>query len=370
MDRRANLGRRIAIGIGVVLVAVGPATSVGAPGVALVLSGELNTQLNTLRYVDANGLPLKLRRLDSSASNIRFKGTEQLGDGMSASFYISSGLRTDTGTGAFCNRECFVQLAGKAGSVKLGRLLPIYDDVSLPWYFIEVQGNHNPIAVWANCGNGAGVDRGCMDSYVTGVRYDTPTWRGVSGSVTVADLSPDLDRGAGSAHAYSTGVQYRRGALYLGLAAQNQIGARYAGARDNGVTLSMEWRGPVTVGLGLERLTYSIESGGMVARDYVGLLLSHTWSTQSVWFNVGHAWSGHGTAAADAAVNNVRSQAQSGASMYSAGYTLRLSNSTKLYGFYNTIINEQNGSYCFDRSLNLGVGQRISSLVVGVSKKF
>ena len=75
-------------------------------------------------------------------------------------------------------------------------------------------------------------------------------------------------------------------------------------------------------------------------------------------------------AASAAAVNNVRRQEQSGASMYSAGYTLHLSKFTKLYGFYNTIINEQNGSYSFDKSLVLGVGQRISSLVIGVSKKF
>ncbi|UXH77468.1 porin [Roseateles amylovorans] len=348
-----------------------PVTAAAATD-SLILSGELNVQLNRLRYADADGRARVLNRLDSSASNIRFKGTESLGDDLSASFYVSAGLRTDTGTGGFCNRECFVQLAGPAGAIKLGRVLPIYDDVSLPWYFIEIQGNHNPIALWANCGNGAGMDRGCMDAFITAVRYDTPTWGGFSGSVSVADLSTDLQREKGSSHAYSGGMQYRQGALYLGVAAQKQVDTRYAGARDHGLTLSMEWKGPVTVGLGLERLSYRVAAGGTLTRDYAGLLLSRTWGAQTVWGNAGRAFSGRGSAGPEAVVNNVRRQSQSGASMFSLGYTTRLSKLTKLYAFHNLIVNDRRSRYSFDTSTSaaLGTGRRVSSLVVGMSKKF
>ncbi|HEX5685525.1 MAG TPA: porin [Ideonella sp.] len=358
-------------GVAAALVAAAPAT-VFAASDSLTLSGELNVQLNTLRFGDSTGRTRQDLRLDSASSNIRFKGTESLGDGLSASFYISGGLRVDTGTGGLCNRECFVQMAGGAGSVKLGRVLPIYDDVSLPWYFIEIQGNHNPIALWANCGNGAGMDNGCVDSFITAVRYDTPNWNGLSGSVSVADLSTDLQRQKGSSHAYSGGLQYRQGALYLGAAFQHQMDTRYGGARDSGVTLSLEWRGPVTVGLGLERLSYSMESGGTLWRDYVGLLLSHTWSSQTAWANAGRAFGGRGSAAPGSAVNNVQRLDESGASMYSVGYTYRLTKLTKLHGFYNTIVNDRNAHYSFDKSTaaELGNGQRVSSLVVGMSKKF
>ncbi len=375
--RRSTVGRwPLAAPVVLALATGGVAGGGSMPAMAatdsLVLSGELNVQMNRLSYGDAAGRTRVLHRLDSSASNMRFKGTESLGGDLSASFYISAGLRTDTGTGSVCNRECFVQLAGGAGSIKLGRVLPIYDDVSLPWYFIEIQGNHNPIALWANCGNGAGMDRGCMDSFITAVRYDTPNWNGVSGSVSVADLSTDLQREKGSSHAYSGGMQYRQGEWYLGIAAQKQVDTRYAGARDNGLTLSMEWKGPVSIGLGLERLSYSVANGGTLRRDYVGLLLSHTWSTQTVWANAGRAFSGRGSAGPDAVVNNVRRQPESGASMFSLGYTLRLSKLTKLYGFHNTIVNDARSRYSFDTSTSssLGTGRRVSSTVVGVSKKF
>jgi predicted porin len=369
--RVALLRPGLSCGAVAVLVASTPASATAATD-SLILSGELNVQLNTLRYGDLTGRTRQDRRLDSASSNIRFKGTESLGDDMSASFYISGGLRVDTGTGGFCNRDCFAQLAGPAGSVKLGRVLPIYDDVSLPWYFIEIQGSHNPIALWSNCGNGAGMDNGCMDSFITAVRYDTPNWNGLSGSVSIADLSSDLQREKGSSHGYSGGLQYRQGALYLGAAVQLQRDTRYAGARDDGVTLSLEWKGPVTVGLGLERLSYSIESGGTLWRDYAGLLLSHTWQMQTVWANAGRAFGGHGSGAPGSAVNNVQRMDESGAGMYSVGYTYRLTKWTKLHGFYNTIVNDRNAHYSFDKSIaaDVGNGQRVSSLVVGMSKKF
>jgi predicted porin len=61
----------------------------------------------------------------ASASRIGFRGTEELGDGLAAFFTLETGARIDTGevdaAGTIFNRQAFVGLRTKAGSVALGR---------------------------------------------------------------------------------------------------------------------------------------------------------------------------------------------------------------------------------------------------------
>jgi len=67
----------------------------------------------------------KLTSGAGSASRIGFRGTEELGDGMSAFFTLETGVKIDTGevdaAGTIFNRQAFVGLKTKAGSVALGR---------------------------------------------------------------------------------------------------------------------------------------------------------------------------------------------------------------------------------------------------------
>jgi len=61
----------------------------------------------------------------ASASRIGFRGTEDLGNGMSAFFTLETGSKIDTGeldaSNTIFNRQAFVGLKTKAGSVALGR---------------------------------------------------------------------------------------------------------------------------------------------------------------------------------------------------------------------------------------------------------
>jgi predicted porin len=61
----------------------------------------------------------------ASASRIGFRGTEELGDGLSAFFILETGAKIDTGevdaAGTIFNRQALVGLKTKAGSVALGR---------------------------------------------------------------------------------------------------------------------------------------------------------------------------------------------------------------------------------------------------------
>ncbi|MDB5731911.1 MAG: hypothetical protein JWQ03_1806 [Variovorax sp.] len=83
-----------------------------------------------------------VNRLDSSqvsASRLGFRGTEDLGGGLSAVFDLTSGFSLDTGLPAnaskFFNRGSLVGLQGDFGRVTAGRLWSVNDDI-MSRYFI------------------------------------------------------------------------------------------------------------------------------------------------------------------------------------------------------------------------------------------
>ena len=65
-------------------------------------------------------------------SNIGFKGTEDLGGGLSAYFEFRNNFDADTGMGhpTLWEEKSFVGLKGSFGSVQVGRFLNAYDDIS------------------------------------------------------------------------------------------------------------------------------------------------------------------------------------------------------------------------------------------------
>lgn len=80
---------------------------------------------------DAAGRAWRLDSGQQSGSRLGFKGTEDLGSGLSAIFVLENGFNTDVGTqaqgGRLFGRQAWVGLKGGFGSVKLGRQLsPLY----------------------------------------------------------------------------------------------------------------------------------------------------------------------------------------------------------------------------------------------------
>src|SRR6478609_7148218 len=87
---------------------------------------------------NVNGLPIfgtqsvttsqtKLTNSGYNSSRLGFRGTEDLGGGLAASFWLEAGMNNDDGTGAATggglnfNRRSTVSLSGNFGEVRLGR---------------------------------------------------------------------------------------------------------------------------------------------------------------------------------------------------------------------------------------------------------
>ena len=77
-----------------------------------------------LRYVNNDGgVQYQMSQDGLSSSRLGFRGTEDLGGGLAASFWIEGSINPDTGTalGQNWQRRSTVSLSGKFGEVRLGR---------------------------------------------------------------------------------------------------------------------------------------------------------------------------------------------------------------------------------------------------------
>src|SRR4051812_2976936 len=100
--------------------------AVAAPAFAqssVTLYGRINTTVESQKIGNQDRKIVEA----NNASRLGFKGMEDLGGGLKASFLLEHGLNSDDGrqtSSAFWGREAWVQLAGSFGAVRLGNFTP------------------------------------------------------------------------------------------------------------------------------------------------------------------------------------------------------------------------------------------------------
>jgi predicted porin len=117
----------------------------------------------------------------ASASRLGFKGTEDLGGGLSAVFVLEGGIKADTGesdvAGSIANRQSFVGLSSKeAGTITLGRQYT-------PWYNALSQVGDPFGAGLAGSAKNMFPANGINVRNSNAVVYKTPDYSGVSAEV-------------------------------------------------------------------------------------------------------------------------------------------------------------------------------------------
>lgn len=154
-----------------------------------------------------------------STSRIGFKGTEDLGGGLSAVFGLEAGLNVDVGQssagGALqFNRQSFVGLAGGFGEVIAGRVWTAYDDIEAAAH--QLFGASDFAVEYAVMDSGNNYSANPSN----GFKYSSPEFGGFKGAVSYS-----LDEKTGAANVAKVGafnVTYTAGPLYAGLAYQQE----------------------------------------------------------------------------------------------------------------------------------------------------
>ena len=195
-----------------VLAASGAAmaqSSVTIYGLADVWVGS---QKNTTNGVSAGGFNKMASNEGFATSRLGFKGTEDLGGGLKANFQIETSVGFDQPSAtSLGDRQAWVGLSGGFGEVQLGRVWTPYDDTRA-----LINDTFN-----ANFASSFNVWRGYTDRTTNGIRYNTPSFGGLSAAV-VYSFGEDKTATTGASSLTAFSLNYANGPIAAGLAHQIQ----------------------------------------------------------------------------------------------------------------------------------------------------
>lgn len=321
-----------------------------------------------------------------TASRLGFRGTEDLGGGLSALFHLESGVTIDNGSASggnrFFNRGAFVGLSSQSwGTLTLGRQYgPIF------WPFLNaddagplrlhgfsttnsVQRSQlfrvRPDALQVAVADGTlgridgGVySVGATSSFENNLAfYKSPTFGGLTFALAAGAAEGYVDSGK----VFGANVEYRNGPLYLGGAFNRKDGIVNGGGERQRVDEAV-------IG-GLYALTDTFKLWGNV----------HSWkvdpgtldSVKGKDFMVGASyWVGPGQIWANYSKKSVDSCTACDSSGLGIGYNHLLSKRTELYVAYGHVSNQANSLIGLANTAPTAPGDSIRGIAVGIAHQF
>ena len=196
----------------------------------MTLYGRLDASVGSTSTETTGAAPvakLSQNGVSQSALNTTFwglKGSEDLGGGLKAIFKLESGFELDTGTASntLFEREANVGLSGSFGQVTLGRQ---YTSYYSSYGGTEMLWNNN-FAVSNTVDKSGLATNGTRTA--NSVRYDTPSFSGLTGSVTYG-FGEDKTATADATDNISFNVSYANGPVMATFAHQENTLALNAG---------------------------------------------------------------------------------------------------------------------------------------------
>jgi predicted porin len=297
--------------------------AISAPAFAqssVTLYGRINTTVESQK--DGGGS--RVVKLVNNSSRLGFKGTEDIGGGLKASFVLEHGFDSSDGKAAasFWGRESHVNLSGSFGTIRLGNWTP-------GSYFAtsDYVGMHNH-------------ETGTSSDALYGGPF--PTTNKVGWFYSAAGFSTELAVHAGEGKdkkAFDASGNYDMGPLHLGAGYTKQDKlSQFAGR-------ALYELGAFTVGGYVQRETDDSKATKK-SRSVWRLAGMYAMGASEFHLNFGGTQAG-GTQAAKA-------------TQFTLGYNYNLSKRTKVYGFYTSVDADTGASKAGD----------FSSLAAGVRHNF
>jgi general bacterial porin, GBP family len=316
------------------------------------------------------GSVTKLTSGAASASRLGFRGTEDLGGGLSANFVLESGVKIDTGesdvAGSLFNRQAFVGLKNGFGAVTLGRqYTPLYLTVSTVADPFGAGYAGSAKNLFPTAGNNTRTSNTIL--------YTSPNVSGFSG-----ELAYSLGEQVGS---YSAGRQlgagfgYANGPLNVHLAYNNRNSDITAGAVP-GVAASSKDVGRNTLlaanynfGVAKAFLAYGIDKGTNSAplpnttNPFGGVAPTASTDSRDLLAGVAVPF-GASTILASYIRKDDKTSLKQNADQWALGYTYALSSRTSLYSAYARIKNKNGAGYTVGNNTEVGTGDKAFNLGV------
>jgi predicted porin len=335
------------------LIALAIASAVSAPAFAATsnvdIYGVLNMSVNFVNP-DVTGSDKSNPSVTSTASRLGFKGSEDLGGGLSAIWQIESGFNADEQSGTLASRNSFLGLSGGWGTVLFGNHdTPMKMTGRLVDNFQDTLGDARNILGAVS----AGVNAFDLRTKNT-MAYVTPDFSGFNAVVAyvtdwaAAGNGTGLPTGANALDnnnydAWSVNGTYKNGPLMLGAAYENHNTATPHGGNDMWRLVGSFDIAGFKLGGEYEKLSGDVDVND---RDAYGLFGNYTMGAWVLKANYLKA-------------NDNDFISNSGADQWTLGADYNLSKRTVVYGYYASVSNDAHAAY------GLGQGAGASDQTVG-----
>ncbi|MEW6590033.1 MAG: porin [Pseudomonadota bacterium] len=328
------------------ILAVAVASAFAAPAFAATsnvdIYGQFHVSIDSLDDGTNSGT-----NVSSNASNIGFRGTEDLGGGLSAIWQVESLLSVD-GTGDLgSSRDTFAGLKGGFGTLRVG-----YFDTPMKQVSRTLDFFNNKIGDTRNLMGGATSNWEAR--FNNGVRYDTPDMSGFSASV---HYSTQYGAGVGAAvtnndnDAYALGLNYKNGPFLL-MAAYQTADIAGSAAGDESA-----WR----LGAGVKLGDITLNALYHSASDQAGVVNA---DRKVYGLGAGYKMGNIGLAAQWYKATDLKGNAtpNQSADMFALGADYSFSKRTTAYVAYARTSNDANGTFSMAGG---GHGDNISGITAG-----
>ncbi len=289
-----------------------------------------------------------------SGSRLGFKGTEDLGSGLSAQFKLEMGINADTGSlgqgGLSWGRQAWVGLNQVGlGSVSLGRQ-------ETPQY--TLLDTFDPYGTGAGSAASSGIVSTLSRADNT-ILFKSASYSGLSASAMVGMGEKTTSNTSGNV--YGLSAQYSAGPFAAGLAL-NQLKALDATKVDADLTLLTG-----SYDFGTFKLTGGVQRVNNLGGDSN---VDRTEALVGVWVPVGTK----DTLSAGYGYGKTTDQSGTTASQFTLGWSHQLSGRTSLYGIGTYIRNGDLTQYTADAASGAGPattpGKNVSALQLGIRHAF
>lgn len=339
-----------------------------------------------------------VKGMSAGNSNIGFRGSEGLGDGLKAIFQIEGTVAVDDGNasdGFSWNRNTFLGVEGAFGTVKLGLMDTVFKDYGDTIGVLGVSSG-TPMSssnILRKVGFGTSNSARFHERRANSIRYDSPEFfGGIEVGLQVATNEAPLagvTTGSGTAKTLSFGVKYDKGPFYVALAheihdnyfggsfnspsARRNITTAGVSSKDEATQLTVEWR--VTKQHKFEfdaiRKSYN-ESASVNGRfqsyNNMAYLLSFESRWNAQWRTVAQIVKSN--AGSCVLVNTACNTDGLGATKMIAGASYYLSKRTYFYGVLDKMTNGKSSRFAANDFGAVSPGEDTTHMIFGVSHGF
>lgn len=299
----------------------------------------------------------ELRVDDDETSRFWLSGTEDLGGGLKALFYVENRFNTDVASGTpgagngLANGNTYLGLSGNFGQVTAGKHTFMEDQGNAVQYGIK-GGQAVPSGLLgskailnyvdaAGTGNRAGISTGRVNN---SIQYVSPNFSGFKAVVGFSTNPagnegnvPDATGNYSKGQAYFLAGNYSNGPVYLNLAYwDHQLEGKPAVGDQKQVRLSGSYAFPFGLKAGFQWDQAKIEAvGSDLKRNAWQIPVSYQFGASTVLASFTKA-------------GDLKNEANSGAKMWTIGYDYALSKRTNVGVFYGKLDNDSAARYQVD----------------------